>query len=330
MEQPTPKNWSRLQFSALILVVAINVVSSWYPFVVDLPQRIINTARQQQDGSWDVDGSSRVTGHAPTRVAAAMANNPFRLTIEAWPASPGLTGPARLLAVGHSPYDASFMLGIERNEVVLRLPCSGAEAGTDVEWRMPIQNWQKVVVSVWFDFVSGVLVPSIQVNAGRKVQLQNDCPAGTVPTLPSAAVPWTLGNVGSGHRPFVGRIVKLELTWAGHQLDLLGGVRWQTPAMFWVWPERVYQPAGDHPLAATWHFVGYVPLGYLVGTAIPHLGCARVLAGALAFPVALNGGKLFVAGRHASLVDLVVNLAGLLAGFFAYQRHHARSISGVK
>jgi VanZ family protein len=56
----------------------------------------------------------------------------------------------------------------------------------------------------------------------------------------------------------------------------------------------------------------------------------RVLAGALAFPVALNAGKLFVAGRHASFVDLVVNLAGLLAGFFAYRWCYASSISGVK
>jgi hypothetical protein len=126
MVHPMPKNGSCLQWSAVALVIVVNVASCWYPFQIELPKRVNNTARQQQDGSWSVDGSSRASGYVPERAVAAIANHPIRLTVEAWPASPNLAGPARLFALGRSPYDASFMVGIERDDVVLRLPCGGA------------------------------------------------------------------------------------------------------------------------------------------------------------------------------------------------------------
>jgi VanZ family protein len=46
--------------------------------------------------------------------------------------------------------------------------------------------------------------------------------------------------------------------------------------------------------------------------------------------MALNGGKLFFAGRHASLVDLLVNLAGLFAGLAACRWRAARLAGAVK
>ena len=320
MTQPTQKNWSRLHSIALYLVIVVNVVSSWYPFIVDLPERMSNTARQRNDGSWDVDGSSRVTGHPSKHTAAAMATNQFRLTIEARPALPDQFGPARLFAIGRSPYDASFMIGIERNEVVLRLPCSGVATGIGAEWRVPIQGWQEIMVSVWLDPTADSLIPSIQVGTGQRTQLQNNCPGSTVPMLPDVEAPWTLGNVNSGHRPFVGSIVKLELDRAGDHVDLLRDTRWQAPTTFWIWSERVYQPAGDHALAATWHFVSFVPLGFLAGVATPIFGYPGVLGGILAFSAALNGGKLLIVSRHASLDDLLFNLAGAIAGLAAYKR----------
>jgi hypothetical protein len=320
MTRPTCKNSSHLRSIALSLVIVVNVVSSWYPFMVDVPERRSNTARQQQDASWDVDAGSRVTGYASTHAAAAMANRQFRFSIEARPAFPDQAGPARLLAIGNSPYDASFMIGIERNEVVLRLPCTGEADGVGAEWRVPMQSWREIVVSVRFDpSAGGGLAPSIQVGSGPKSQLPNNCPGSTVPSLPDAGTPWTLGNVRSGHRPFVGRIVKLDLDEDGHRLDLLKDTQWQTPATFWMWSERVYQPAEDHVLAATWHFVSFVPLGFLAGMASPILGVPRALAGVLAFSGILNGGKLLIVGRHASLNDMLLNLAGTIAGLAAFQ-----------
>lgn len=320
---------SRLRLAALAVVLVLNVASSLYPFVFELMQRVTNTAKRQPDGTWDLDSSSRVTGHVPESAAALMATGQFRLTVEARPGLPNQSGPARLFAVGRSPYDASFMVGIERDEVVLRLPCSGPSTGIDAEWRMPLQGWQEVAVSASFESSANGLLPLIQVGVGPKVQLKNNCPQGSAPRLPDLEANWTLGNVNTGHRPFVGRIVKLELDRGGLHVDLLRDTNWQAPASFWIWPERLHQPANDDVLAATWHFVSFVPLGYLVGTAVPSIGYPRVLTGILAFSATLNGGKLLIAGRHASLVDSLLNLAGAVAGIAAF-RWSKRTGTGLR
>jgi VanZ family protein len=325
--QQSSLRWRLIAVAALLVV---NIISSWYPFVFDLPERVTNTAKRQTDGTWNLDNNSRVTASVPESAAAVMATSRFRLTVEARPALPNQTGPARLFAIGGSPYETSFMIGIDRDEIVLRLPCGAAAAGIDAEWRMAIPDWRKVAVSAWLEPSADGLMPILQVGTAPQAQLQNNCPKGTAPRLPDAGAPWTLGNVRTGHRPFEGRIVKLELDGAGQHIDLLRSSRWHVPARFWMWPERVNQPDNNDILATIWHFVGYVPLGYFAGMAIPHLGYARVLTGALVFSATLNGGKLLVAGRHASLVDLLVNLAGLLAGLAAYRRRETRSATRFK
>jgi VanZ family protein len=84
----------------------------------------------------------------------------------------------------------------------------------------------------------------------------------------------------------------------------------------------VYQPADKNILQSIWHFVSFVPLGYLAGTAIQSMGYPRLLIGILAFSTVVNGGKLLFAGRHASLLDVLFNLAGAVAGIAACPRRN--------
>jgi VanZ family protein len=311
-----------LRFVVLAVVLVVNVASSWYPFALELPERITNTARRQPDGSWDLDSRSRVTAYAPDIAPSVMATGQFRLTLEARLALPHQSGPARLFATGYSPYDASFMAGIDDKEFVLRLPCSGAAAGIDAEWRVPIPDRQGIAISVLFSSPAEGLSPTLQVVDEPMVHIKKACPEGTSPQLPDAVARWTLGNVNSGHRPFAGRIVRLELDGPGQYVDLLRDIQWQAPARFWLWPERVYQPADKNILQSIWHFVSFVPLGCLAGVAIPSMGYPRVLIGILAFSTVVNGGKLLFAGRHASLLDVLLNMAGAVAGIAACHRRN--------
>jgi VanZ family protein len=320
MTQETPRAFLRLLVLAAVLVV--NVVSSWYPFAFELPERIANSAQRQPDGSWDLDDRSRVTAYAPDIAPSVMATGRFRLTLEAKLALPHQSGPARLFATGDSPYDASFMAGIDDTEFVLRLPCSGAAAGIDAEWRVPIPDRQAIVISAVFSSSDDGLSPTLQVGDEPMVHIRKACPEGTSPQLPDGVARWTLGNVSSGHRPFVGRLVRLELDGPGQHVDLLRDIHWQVPSRFWRWPGRVYQPADKNILQSIWHFVSFVPLGHLAGTAIQSMGYPRLLIGILAFSTVVNGGKLLFAGRHASLLDVLFNLAGAVAGIAACPRRN--------
>lgn len=303
MTTETKRKSVRLHLAVLWAVLLINIVSYWYPFALDLPRWVANTAQRQPDGTWDLDGDSLVTGYAPDSAAATMASERFRLAVEAKPALPNQHGPARLFAIGRTPYDPSFMMGIEGDKVVLRLPCGVAVSDIDAESRIPMQGKQDIAVTVWFHALATGFGSFIQVANDPPVQLENHCPGGALPQLPDAKASWTLGNVKSGHRPFVGRIVKLELAGDGHPIDLLRDTPWQVPATFWIWPERLYQPTGDSFLAALWHFGGFFPLGYLAGFFGQIYGPPRVLTSILAFATALNGGKLLIAGRHPSIID---------------------------
>lgn len=305
---------------ALAVVLIVNIASSWYPFALELPERRTNTAQRQSDGTWDLDGDSRVTGHAPAAVASAMAAGQFRFTMEARPTLPNQSGPARLFATGQSPYDASFMVGIEHDEIVLRMPCGGITTGIGAEWRMPMQAQEPVAISVLFGPSGGVMLPTVRVGTGPEAGLTNSCPKGTSPQLPDMTGLWTLGNVSSGHRPFVGRIVRLELEGFGQHVDLLRDADWRAPDRFWVWPERLYQPAEQDMLQAAWHFASFVPLGYLVGSAAHIIGYPRALTSILAFSAVLNSGKLLIPTRHTSLADLLLNLTGAVAGVAASHR----------
>jgi len=249
-----------------------------------------------------------------------MAAGQFRFTIEARPTLPNQSGPARLFATGQNPYDASFMVGIEHDEIVLRLPCSGITTGIGAEWRVPMQAQELVAISVFFGPSGDVMSPTVRVGAGSEAGLPNSCPKGTSPQLPDMTGLWTLGNVSSGHRPFVGQIVRLEFERFGQHIDLLRDADWRAPDRFWVWPERLYQPAEQDMLQATWHFASFVPLGYLVGSITHVAGYPRALTSILAFSAVLNGGKLLIPSRHASLVDLLLNLTGAVAGIAVGQR----------
>jgi VanZ like family len=312
--------------AALGMAVLINIVEAWYPFTLDLPKRIGNTATRLQDGAWELNGRSRVTARAPDAAAATMDNGPFRLTVEAQPAMASQSGPARLFSIGSSPYDPSLMIGVDHNQVALFIPCDGAASSIDAEWRVPLRAQQDIAVTMWFPGGASGAGPRIQVNDQEPMELENHCPAGTSPQAPDAEVPWALGNVHSGHRPFVGRINKLEIAEGERRIDLLRETRWQAPASFWVWPERLYIPSNDaehERIAASLHVASFIPLGYFMGRVARPLAAPRMLAIVFAFAAILNGGKILISGRHPSIIDVLLNLVGAGLGLLACRQFAA-------
>jgi hypothetical protein len=315
---------NRLNIAALWAMMMITVVSSWYPFTLDLPKRVVNSAVQHNSGAWDLDGNSRVISASPPAMASALlSGGRFNITVEAIAAVADQTGPARLMSIGSTPYDPALMIGIDRNDVVLYVPCDGAASNVDADWRIPFGGDSRLVASLWIDKGGDGTVVSVQVNNQPRVRLDNRCPAGTSPTLPETKAPWALGNVASGHRPFIGRIVKLEMSQDGRSIDLLRAVTWQAPVVFWLLPERLFQPSNGFSgdvLAALWHAVSFALLGYFLADASRHWRTPQLLAFIVIFALILNGGKALVAGRHPAVIDLLLNVAAAVT--FLYGRRH--------
>lgn len=314
----------RLNIAALWAVMVLTVVSSWYPFTLDLPRRVVNSAVQHPSGVWDLDGDSRVVSATPpATVSAVLSGGRFNMTVEVIAAAAEQTGPARLMSIGRTPYDPALMIGIDRKDVVLYLPCDGEASNVDAVWRIPFDGESRLVARLSIDKGSDATVVSMQVNNQPRMRLDNHCPAGAFPTLPQTKAQWALGNVASGQRPFIGRIVKLEMSQDERSIDLLRALTWQVPVVFWLLPERLLQPSsgfGDDVLAALWHTASFALLGYFLAGASRHRSTAQLLALIVVFALILNGGKALVAGRHPAVIDLLLNVAGAVT--FLYGRRH--------
>jgi VanZ family protein len=315
----------RLNIAALWTMMMLTVVSSWYPFTLDLPKRVVNTAVQHPGGAWDLDGNSRVISPGlRTNAAEFMSGGRFSMTVQAMAAAPDQTGPARLISVGHNPYQPALMIGIDRKDVVLYLPCDGAASNVDAEWRISFDGGQDLMVRLWIDTAEIGTVVSIQINNQPRLRLDNSCPAGTSPRLPEATAPWALGNVASGHRPFVGRIDKLELSQDRRRIDLLRAEPWQAPSTFWIFPERLYEPSNntsEELVPALWHLASFAMLGYLAAASGRRRKTVQLFAATFVFAMILIAGKVFVAGRHPDMLDLFLNAAGAAVGTYGYLRY---------
>ena len=265
------ENWlsaARKRFWALVVLI---VASSWYPFALDIPKRIDNSASRLPDGTWELGRRSLVISHTADPLTAIVNQGPFRLTVAARPAIAEQSGPARLFSTGHSPWDAAFMIGIDHGDVVVRLPCGGVASDVDTEWRVPLNSTGDVELALRFEGGMTDKGFYLQVANNAWMQLRNTCPSGTSPRLPNALDHLALGNVYSGHRPFVGRIHTLELVSGERTVDLLRALPWETANILAL---------ARAPLRAFERLRHRVPF-YVV--ALPELRCARLSSRGAAF-----------------------------------------------
>jgi VanZ family protein len=304
----------RVRRTGLWIVTLVHMAVYWYPLSLDLPKRIDNTAVHLANGTWALDDTSRVT----IRLPDALPDGAYSITIEAQPAKLHQGGPARLVSAGTDPYHASFMIGFDYGDVVVRLPCN--EGNSDAEWRVASGNGTDLSIRLWLNGHDAASRPMLMVNGQAPRELEAQC-GGDHQAVPALlTMPWTLGNVKSGHRPFSGRITRLELASGDRSIDLLREAIPETPTSFWIWPERLYQPESDEQqqtLATLWHFLGFLAFGYLLasGAAAPAAGWSMLIA--TFFSGILFVGKIFMAARHPSVVDLLANMAGAATGILA-------------
>jgi hypothetical protein len=246
----------------------------------------------------------------------------YSISVAARPAHADQTGPARLVSVGSNPYEPSMMIGMNRADVVVRLPCADGE--NDAEWRVPSGDSPELSVTFWPLGDGAVTRPRLAVNERAPVDLQDQCPMDRRALESLLTRPWTLGNVRSGHRPFVGQITRLDLT-AGHQrIDLLRESTIETPASYWLWPERLYQPDAiqepGHWVVALWHFLGFLVLAVLLEAGRARSTARRTMLVATAISATLLAGKFLIIGRHPAITDLVLNVGGAATGTLLCRR----------
>ena len=307
-----------LRWPGILALGFLHIGLYWYPFTLDPPKRVDNTARRLADGTWEIDVESRVTIHLPD----IQPDGAYSIFVKALPAHADQFGPARLVSVGSNPYEPSLMLGLDHADIVVRLPCADGE--NDAEWRVPRGDLEELAVTLWPLGNGSVSQPLLTVNDRAPLELQYRCPINRHVLSSLVSRPWTLGNVQSGHRPFVGRITDLEFAAGERQLDLLRESMVETPPSYWIWPERLYQPDATreqgHWVVVLWHFLGVLVLACLIETGQAPSTAGRTMFVATAFSATLFAGKFLIMGRHPSIADLMLNVGGAATGILLCRR----------
>lgn len=294
----------------LVLAVVAHIALATWPFRVALPRPVGNGVRVGADGSVDFDDPGRmVTTDLEHLVAAAMDSQQLRVALSVRPAASRQTGPARILTLSQSIHRRNLTIAQEGSDLVVRVRRPGSDANGRPDYVVPQVLTAGEVHRVEVRITEAKLVVAVD-STTRRWPLPPRALAGWTPGFALA-----LGNEVTGTRPWVGRITDVRMQTATVDVDVLRDLRFERPAVWWYVPDHLREWAA-HPISGVSsydaavgmvHLVGFVPVGFLLRRSWADRPAARSM---VVLAVLIELAKLAVVGRHASVLNLLLRLAG--------------------
>ena len=308
-----------MHFWALLAVaVFANAFLSFRPFQLDPPSRQTNAIVRRADGSLQfVEPSIARTSGPPSFLAEAIRTSALGVELDLRAAEADQLGPARIFTISRDYWRSNLTIGQQGADLVVRVRRPGSTSWGDPAFEVPgvfaEQRWRQVMVSIEGDRIE------IQVD-GRPVA-EAALPTGTLATW-DPGYRLALGNEVVGGRPWRGEVGRAQVSVASRVVDLLEDPEIETPARYWLWPQRVRRPQEWHRgefILGAWHLAGFVPLGFAVaGLWRRRRPLLAAVGASFGLSLVLLGVKLFLAGRHPSFHDMVIQTSGgLLGGWLA-------------
>jgi len=305
---------SSTRFALPVVVLCAIVAASLFPFRLDPPRFRRNEVVRGPAGEVELGRHNVLRSRgAPAWLRAVRAGGRLAIALEARPAAAEQTGPARILALSHSAYRADLVIGQEVVDLVVRVKRPGSEP-----WGSPAFVARGALAGRDWIAISVVLEPDrLRVVVDGEVRVDEPLARGYARSW-SATCRLALGDEPGGARPWRGTLRCASVDAGGQVHDLLAPGVLEQPAGSWVLPERLSQPrrfGGEGLAVAALHFAAFSVLGWLMAraskTSRPRL---RAVAACALLGLGLAGAKVFVAARHPSAVDLVVQIVGAAVG----------------
>ena len=294
--------------------IAIYLAASLWPYEFEAPARIENGAAPAPEGGlrFETPGLAESPGPPPWVQEALSAQ---RLELElalrstAFPRSDFTP----ILTLSRNRYHRNLAVGQEGRDLVLHLRAP--------ETRPKGRNYRVAGVfptADWIDLVIVVEPGRLLVTIDGEVRVDRKLPARPLSTWdPSYGL--ALGNELAGNRPWLGELRHAIVRAGTERVDLAAPDALQRPARFWFMrtaPQLVpLRDSSTEDLLV--NGLLYVPLGLLLGARRRVLGrrarprpwvCLLLVSGTVELL------QLFVTVRCASTGDLLLNLAGGVAG----------------
>ncbi|QBI20265.1 hypothetical protein ER308_12275 [Egibacter rhizosphaerae] len=296
------------------LLVAFHAFVAWAPFEFDPPARVDNAVTVTSEGALEISGRRAIAHAASPAAEGAAPPGEVTINMEVEPADGDQRGPARLLAWSGSHRDANLMIGQWQDDLIVRI----READSNRLGRPALvvedafERGEPLAIEV------ALTDEHARVSVDGHEPVERSRPADGFETW-DLSHGLALGDERRAPRVWHGRIEVAHVQVDGVTTDLLADGVLTIPERVWYVPARVVEmlevPPESAQLRSVLHFVGFVPVGWLlVGLVSPGVRLRRVALLALAFTVLLQLGKTSIEPRHPSFLDMGAHVGGATFG----------------
>ena len=296
---------------ALLAMILLLVVISYYPFAWDPPRTVRNEVTRNADGSLQLGemNNARTTG-TPAWLGDARRSGLVQIRLEFEPESLQVNAPIMMLASNFWTTDFAIVQDHSDLLVYLRRPGSDANGNPPfvVDGLLQSQRWNSVDVILQHD--------DLRMAVDGPTRLTEHLPADSSRVWGQGQI--ALGDEVHGGGPWQGTIRLAQVRTAGHVVDYVRPGALSIPKSYFYFPDHVlpFPPTGMQGwVDVLLDMMSFIPVGFLiVWVWRPPVRpvVATVLASVLA--VVLTAGKFLFHARHASVASIVLEIFGALLG----------------
>lgn len=296
---------------ALLAVVLLLIVISYYPFAWDPPRTVSNQVTRNADGSLQFGemNNARTPG-PPAWLEDVRTSGDVQIRLEFVPDT--LQEHASIMMLASNFFNTDFAIVQDHSDLLLYLRSPGSDANGDppfaVDGLLRSQRWNSVDIKLQHD--------DIRIAVDGATRLTEQVPADSARVWGQGQI--ALGDEVRGGGPWQGKIRLAQVRTSGYVVDYVRPGALSIPKSYFYFPNHVlpFPPKGEQQwLDVFLDMVSFIPVGFLIvwarrppGRAVP----ATVLAAVLA--VVLAAGKILFHGRHISVAAIVMEIFGASLG----------------
>jgi hypothetical protein len=297
----------RLALAGMVLVL---IVIAYFPFVWDPPRTVANQVTRNADGSLRFGGMNHaLTPGTPAWLDDARTSGVIQIQLQADPQS--LQQTAAVMMLASDSWDTDFAIVQDHSDlrVWLRRPESNANGDPPFTIGGVFQPQQWTSVNVMLQH------GDLRIDVDGRTRLSEHLPTDALGVWSEGRI--ALGDEVNGGSPWHGQVRVAQVRTPRHTVDYVSPGALSIPASYPYLPDRVepFPPGLEDWLTAFLDMLSFIPLGFLVVLArrpprppVPATLVVAVLA------VALAAGKFLFHGRHAAVLNIVLEATGGLLG----------------